>query len=193
MKKFVFLSSCFVFLAHSMETEQNYTKKTLQEKIVVLVEQQQQSKKQVTSDFQIYQLLLLVQNDTPFFLPYDLIKFILLEVESDPLQTIFDHYECRDAQSHYLDNPYGYLVKYLQKKNCIELEELFDSLPARESTLKMALRMVYGKRDTSLRSTVIIPHALSGVYKRNCNLDHTPFHRFFNGSGGVRRGPSVEI
>ena len=41
------------------------------------------------------------------------------------------------------DNPYGYLVKHLEDKKYVELEDLFDSLPDQESTLKIALRMVY--------------------------------------------------
>ena len=198
MKKFIFILSCSVYLAQGMETNQNDAQKTLQEKIVALVEQQQHSKKQVASDFQIYRLLsLAAKNNDQFYLPYDAIKVIIDAVESNSLQTIFDACEFRGDRSDYVNNPYGYLIEYLNKKNSFELEELFDSLPDQESTLKMALRMLYGKNNHPLRCIERgkfhnIPGSGKKTDKRSFDLDAIGCYFFFN-SGGIRRDEKIEI
>jgi hypothetical protein len=194
MKKLIIISSCFISFLHGIETKQECgIKKALREKVIACVEQ----KKQVASDFQIYQLLsVATENNPELYLPRELIQRIIFEAESNSLQTIFDDCEIRDDRSDYLDNPYGYLVEHLQKKTCFELEELFDSLAGQESTLKMALRMVYGKKDLPLRKIMVKCHKLSEPVekadKRGYDLDDITCYFFFNG-GGIRRDQRIEI
>jgi len=104
------------------------------------------------------------------------------------LQKTFDDCERRGDRSSNYDNPYSYLVKHLENKNSMELEDLFDSLPHEESILKMALRMVYGKKIMYLRQ----PEDTGEVEKsrkRSRDLDFIEFYSFFN-SGGIH-GKSI--
>lgn len=148
----LFVSMTFFIPLVGMEQRVVNSKEMLSKKIIDSVEQIRSEKLQDSSDFDRHRVF------------YN-------------LQLIFDSWDFDEDQSDYLDNPYAYLVEYLKTKKSLEIEELFSFLRDKESTLKMALRMVYGRMDSRLKS--------------KDDLDSVRCHSFFK--SGIRHNFSIEI